>query len=518
MGMTGRPDRRVAKTDLAERIGGRPGRRRPGWENSATAPPCLKSAADRLCAIRFNGPEQRQTTSDMSLTAEKITALAPDQASLKAANKLTSASKWPVLAKGETLVWGECQGSGANPYRTVFDREDHGYKCTCPSRKFPCKHALALMWMYVEDPGPFADGAVPDWVTDWLSRRRPSQGDAAPQTTAGKSLAAARRADPETPPDPEAEARKEAAAAKRAAATQASLDGAIGDVDAWMQDQLRTGFGTFLAEAPERCRTIAARLVDGKAQALASRLDELPATLLTLKGEARLDALIQELGQIVLIGRAWRSNPTDPELHRLVATAETRESVLQNPEAPRHRAVWDVVGEQVSTRRDGLVSQATWLMTVGDSAPRFAQLLDFFPASLGKQSSPFIVGEQFEAEVAYYPARIPIRAILAERKSTDRRQGWPTPDAPPLTAYISALEQAPWLSSVPVLLPKGRLGPSGDTLWWVAQDGDLCLPVSNDPPDHVAGMTLDAAVGLWSGREMTLLSAQTGWGRVTFDG
>src|SRR5262245_41865083 len=108
----------------------------------------------------------------MSLTLERIEGLAPDQASLAAARKLLKPSSWPTLAEGEGLVWGECQGSGATPYRVVVTEADVGYKCTCPSRKFPCKHALALMWMRAEKSAAFAPATVPDWVKDWLSRRR----------------------------------------------------------------------------------------------------------------------------------------------------------------------------------------------------------------------------------------------------------------------------------------------------------------------------------------------------------
>ena len=108
----------------------------------------------------------------MSLTFERIEALAPDQASLAAARKLLKPSYWPTLAQGEGLVWGECQGSGATPYRVVINEADAGYKCTCPSRKFPCKHALALMWMRADRSAAFAAATVPDWVKDRLSRRR----------------------------------------------------------------------------------------------------------------------------------------------------------------------------------------------------------------------------------------------------------------------------------------------------------------------------------------------------------
>src|SRR6476619_7398573 len=108
----------------------------------------------------------------MSLTFERIEALAPDQASLAAARKLLKPAMWPTLAEGEGLVWGECQGSCATPYRVAVSEADAGYKCTCPSRKFPCKHALALMWIRADKSAAFTPANVPDWVKDWLSRRR----------------------------------------------------------------------------------------------------------------------------------------------------------------------------------------------------------------------------------------------------------------------------------------------------------------------------------------------------------
>jgi hypothetical protein len=76
----------------------------------------------------------------MVLSLAKIEALAPDQAALDAARKLLKPATWPTLACDEAgLVWGEAQGSGATPYRVVVSEVDAGYKCTCPSRKFPCK-------------------------------------------------------------------------------------------------------------------------------------------------------------------------------------------------------------------------------------------------------------------------------------------------------------------------------------------------------------------------------------------
>jgi hypothetical protein len=459
----------------------------------------------------------------MPLTHDAITALAPDQASLKAANGLTKSAKWPLREKSEAdnLVWGECQGSGANPYRTVFDDANHSYKCTCPSRKFPCKHVLALMWMHTDDPAVFQPGIVPEWVTDWLGRRRTSGTAPTPgpsQSPEAKSLAAARIEEKKVPADPQAEARRKAATEKRARDTEAALLAAADELEQWIADQLRTGLAGFLEDMTSRCRAIAARLVDGKAQALAGRLDELPAKIIALTGEERLETVLTELGKIVILLKAWRAAPSDPELRRAIATSETRDSLFDNPDALRVASHWEVIGEEISTRRDGLVSQATWLMNLGEG-PAFAVLLDFFPASLGKRSSSFSAGEQFEAELVFYPARIPLRAVLGERKS-EAAEALPWPPAPegdPLRPYLDLQDAAPWTAGGPVLLPQGRFARAGKDVWWQSIDGVHALPVRTTLAPHLAGMEQQCAAALWDGRRLSFFCAQTDWGRVQLD-
>jgi len=145
----------------------------------------------------------------MSLAIEKIEALAPDQASLAAAVKIKS-SAWPLLAidAAGVFAWGECQGSGSTPYRVCVQIADLGYKCSCPSCKFPCKHSLGLMLQLAKAPQRYKTDTVPDWVNDWAGRRRPDAAkkpDADPKPRA--SLDAAMTAEPEKPKDEKAEAR-----------------------------------------------------------------------------------------------------------------------------------------------------------------------------------------------------------------------------------------------------------------------------------------------------------------------
>ena len=134
----------------------------------------------------------------MALSLQNVEALAPDQASLDAARKLLKQSSWPALAdNGSGLIWGECQGSGSTPYRVVVSETDVGYKCTCPSRKFPCKHSLALMWLRADSKVAFAAAPVPAWVSDWLSRRRgPSSASAAADGVSKASIEATTVAGP----------------------------------------------------------------------------------------------------------------------------------------------------------------------------------------------------------------------------------------------------------------------------------------------------------------------------------
>ncbi|MER7818614.1 SWIM zinc finger family protein, partial [Streptomyces sp. NPDC096153] len=88
----------------------------------------------------------------MRWTAEQVLALAPDMPSRKAGSRLGTAGPWSGTGgSGAGAVWGLCRGSGSTPYRTVVDTSGPAYQCSCPSRKFPCKHALGLLLLWAGD-------------------------------------------------------------------------------------------------------------------------------------------------------------------------------------------------------------------------------------------------------------------------------------------------------------------------------------------------------------------------------
>ncbi len=74
------------------------------------------------------------------------------------------------ISQDETVLFGECIGSGASNYLTSADfikSDSPVFRCTCPSRQFPCKHSLGLMYAYASGK-KFTVDAIP---ADLLEKR-----------------------------------------------------------------------------------------------------------------------------------------------------------------------------------------------------------------------------------------------------------------------------------------------------------------------------------------------------------
>ncbi|MDR1189727.1 MAG: SWIM zinc finger family protein [Bifidobacteriaceae bacterium] len=513
-----------------------------------------------------------------------VEAMAPDAASLKAGRGLAKPARWPTLGAQEPVLWGECQGSGANPYQVAVDNRDLGYRCSCPSRKFPCKHSLALMLIASTQADAITEASAPEWVSDWLGRRRTkktsssppmpsarphppipsppghvppasdespasdefSPGDGSPSDRefppgrglqAGHDAQTSRQAQAAT----ESDAKRAAAAATRRAATQASVAEGLDELEDWIDDQLRLGLTHLIKDAHDRCRRIAARLVDHKATALASRLDEFPARLAALPAHERPELAVRELGQLALLAQAWQAQPNAPHLDRAVITAQSRTELLEDPQAQRVVSLWEVAGSRIFTRRDRLISHATWLINLAEGPP-FALLQDYYPAASGARGGGLPAGRQIAAELVYYPGGPPLRAVISEQAPADRQFPWPGPGpgadrgpaprpspgprpespaavgatetapADPLATCRTTWANAPWEPEAP-LLGAGEItngGPTGQ-LWWTG--GPSALPLARQWPEPLVGSSL-LAFGIWNGARLDLLAAQSPFGPV----
>lgn len=469
----------------------------------------------------------------MDLPLQVVEDLAPDQSSLGAAKKLLNAANWPMLGQSEAhhSIWGQCKGSGANPYLTMADVVDHGYKCTCPSRKFPCKHVLALLWMYSQHPAQFVVSEPTEWVHEWLSRRRRPTSEtskAAATPTASKNILATAPIDADAPElDAQAVQRKLAQQQQRAEQTmvqtqQLLIDG-LQELDLWIQDQIRTGILALNKELRERTRRIASRMVDAKASALASRIDELSSLVRDVATDQQPPLIMQELGCWFLLSKAFQLNPKDLDAKRALTGAEPRASLPTDTPADAanlRSGRWLCIGEQLSNRRDGLISHSTYLWPLdAQQAPDLqsaALLQDFYPASTGKRQGSMRAGTVIDAAIQFYPSRWLQRATLHTFRPVDEQHDimLNLPSIDISQAFIRARQQIPWLEHICGLVGPCQLQLDTQGHYWLNTTAGL-LPLQQQQFPAAAGGELSNACIRWDGRYAELLTAFSAqWGVI----
>lgn len=475
----------------------------------------------------------------MALTRERIESLAPDQSSLSAALKLTKPTTWPVLQTSSdgALLWGECQGSGSSPYRVVVSPDDVGYKCTCPSRKFPCKHVLAVLWLKVDKPERFEPSPPPQWVVDWTARRRPGSGrppgkpagDEDPATPkAAPSLDAALEDEvaPEKSADPKAVARAAAHRERQRAERETAVADGLDELDRWTLDQLAQGMAGFTQRSQAAIGTVAKRLTDGKAGGLAGKLEAFPTELFRYPENERADVAIERLSALALIAAAYRNQHHLPaglreDARRAVGWTLRREDLLADTDAPRVEATW-IVGTNLSeVQPDKLRRLETWLINASpaDGQPRVAVLIDFVPVSGGAFGFPFEPMQSIEGEVVFFPSAAPLRGLLASRKEASATVSWPQGHqglGPALDAFADHLAALPWLDAWPLVVDGLQVRTVGK--------GRICLadatgariplwPTQADAMLPLVGLDDVSMLLTWDGRMARVLAAETLAGR-----
>jgi hypothetical protein len=386
----------------------------------------------------------------MRWPVEQVLGLAPDAASVVAARASASPGRWAELGSSDAAVWGFSRGSGKSPYQVCVALDGPAYRCSCPSRKIPCKHALGLLLLW--SGGQVADAAEPVWVGEWLAERESR---------------AARRAGPAGERDEEAAARRQARRAERVAAGVAELDG-------WLTDQVRRGLGTLERGGSSAFAAVAARMVDAQAPGLAAGLRR--AGEAAGRGRDWPGRVLDELAQLHLLVSAHAQLDSLPDgladtvRSRLGYTMDTAEVVAGGERVTDHWLVLGVV-DQVDER---LVTRRVWLR--GKETGRPALILTFAVPGRPLDNS-LRTGATVPATLAFYPGAQPLRAVVAERAETSH-PGRPPGDsvAETLAGYAKALATDPWLDRWPVLLD--QVSPSQvDTGWALADPAGDALPL-----------------------------------------
>ncbi|MGG6310764.1 SWIM zinc finger family protein [Paenibacillus macerans] len=125
----------------------------------------------------------------IEITESWIDALAPNSAAIKSGQELNRKGKYIELHRSEDgqVLFGLCAGSGKTPYAPSADfaaADKPVMRCSCPSRQFPCKHVLGLLYAYAEGK-PFPAAEVPEDLAAKREKAGKREEKKAQETAAG---------------------------------------------------------------------------------------------------------------------------------------------------------------------------------------------------------------------------------------------------------------------------------------------------------------------------------------------
>lgn len=429
------------------------------------------------------------------LTPDQILALSPDDSSAKAAKGLLAPAKWPTLGHDDVAIWGECQGSGSKPYQVIIDVSGPSFKCSCPSRKFPCKHGLALYLLLAQKGSAFTANTQPAWVAEWLSAR---------QERAEKKAEKAVQTEVK-PADPEATAKREAKRLDR------MLTGAR-DLERWMADLVKHGLSDLPAKPATFWREAAARLVDAQAGGLAAAVRQLESTVSS--GEGWQQRTLLQMGRIQLLTEATQRLDSLPELFRHdvrsgAGWSMDKEDVLAAND--RVTDVWLVLGIS-HDENEKLWERRVWLR--GSESGRDALLLDFSHGGR-RFEQVFVPGTSVKATLSFFPSSSPLRALIIEPPSAASFSASSAVDTwdsalTPIADFISA---SPWLQRLPLQITATPI--LRDHRWHLrdSENREAPLRVSDDDGWQLLALSGGHALaffGEWLGDRLRPLSAWRG--------
>lgn len=448
------------------------------------------------------------------LTTDQILALSPDDSSAKAAKGLLAPAKWPMLGHDNAAIWGECQGSGSKPYQVIIEISGPSFKCSCPSRKFPCKHGLALYLLLAQKQSAFTANTPPAWVNEWLSARHEraeKKAEKAAQTEA-------------KPADPEAAAKREA---KR---LQRMITGAQ-DLERWMADLVRHGLADLPAKPVAFWREAAARLVDAQAGGLAAGVRQLESAVSS--GEGWQQRTVLSMGRLQLLTEAMQRMEALPEplrhdVRSSAGWAMDKEEVLAAND--RVTDVWSVLGIS-HDENEKLWERRVWLR--GAASERNALRLDFSHGGR-RFDQVFVPGTVVKATLCYFPSASPLRALwvdepqsaqsFAEDEESNitplRTSALSAPSAVgatwdgALSSVSDALAGQPWFQRLPLTLSHAI--PVFRDLRWHLRDADgreVQMRTSRDDGWQLGALSGGHPMrifGEWLGEQLRPLSAWRG--------
>ncbi|MFV0540539.1 MAG: SWIM zinc finger domain-containing protein [Aestuariibaculum sp.] len=396
----------------------------------------------------------------MNFTTEQIKALAPKEAAFKAGQKLASGS-WVESHKSNRAIWGAIKGSGKNPYLVQVDIKNLAYKCSCPSRQFPCKHALGLLLLYVNTPTVFTETAEPDYVLEWLEKRE----------------ARSQKSEKEERELTEDEKQKRfEAKEKRQDDRMKLVNAGLAELKVWLKDLIQLGILELPNRKPAYFETMIKRMVDAKMPGLAGWIRALKELNYKNQNTWQEDALsiISKLYLLVRSGEKLNELDENEKLNiqSLLGWTFNQKDMLQDKNLVSQKDQWLVLGE-TKEEQDDLKIQRFWLF--GLESKRDAIIIHFESQySNASIQFPIVKGSVIEAELVFYPATSPHRAFIKKQKEIFQKLPKPLELLPSWESYrqlkIQELKLNPWSNNRSNIIAQVKVIKEGNNLIVVDKD------------------------------------------------
>jgi SWIM zinc finger len=396
---------------------------------------------------------------------QQVEQLAPDASSLKAGKDLANLAKWVTLGISDRALWGEVQGSGKNPYQTQVDGNSTAFKCSCPSRKFPCKHGLGLLFLFAENAANLKQtNDEPAWVKEWMGKRQEKAEKATPSVSEEKT--------------DDSDEKKVKQKAKTQDDRLANAQAGAAELELWLKDLVRNGFLSIPDKGAAYFERTAARMVDAKATGLGNFvkgfnrvnyyngttwqsdvLEQAVKTFLTLEGFKNLENLTPSVSD---------------DIKSLVGWSAKQKELLEDENAESLTDEWLTLA-RITEREDDLTIQRHYLL--GLQSHRFAMILDFAYKNLAMPTL-LMPATATKATLVFQPSNALLRRAFIKNQGANTTKI--TTEFKPLANWVAAqhdivqhLQKFPWADDIIQVIADLTLATDGIT--WFLRDTEGCI-------------------------------------------
>ncbi len=384
------------------------------------------------------------------------------------------------------------------PYFTQIDTQNLAFKCSCPSRKFPCKHGVGLAFLFLNEQNTFVETTeLDDRVGEWLAKRNTKK---MVQIADNEEVIVNEKA--------------EEAKLKRSDTRMRQVDAGVLELKQWLEDQVRSGIIDVPSKMYVFTQNIKARMVDAKAGGLAAALRNLEE--INFFEEGWQVEFMRQISRLYLLLDTYDNFEKIPDnlqqdVKNLMGWTVKKEDVLQTQTFGDQ---WVVLSRQIKEEDKGLTSERCWLW--GTRSNRPALVLNFFggfgpPLGITHAAGTTVIGD-----LCFYPSTFPLRALFAVQNETSVFQ--PIKGFENISTFKTSLADLmgrfPFLEDVPVALSNVKLYIDEKNIY-IADNQNIILFILNKkdkllPILALSGGDFIHVFGLYKNNKIELLSAWTG--------